>query len=130
MGVAAPIDPLAVDRILLRAALGDVAAYPMLIPQKLIVQSLTFWYLAADAPKSILTGVLQFPVILMALPGIVRVLRRRSWALALLVPIVGIMGVSVAVFAFARLSATIMPYVIGLATYGLWPIIERSRRTA
>ena len=129
LGIAEPVDPLVVDRILLRAALSDVAARPVLIPQKLVVQGLTFWYLAADAPKSILTGVLQFPVALMALPGIVHALRRRSWALVLLVPLVGIMGVSVVVFAFARLSATIMPYVIGLAVYGLWPIVERSRRT-
>ncbi len=130
LGIAAPVDPLVVDRILLRAALGDVTAHPALVPQKLIVQSLTFWYLAADAPKSILTGVLQFPVVLMALPGIVRALRRRSWALALLVPIVGIMGASVLVFAFARLSATIMPYLIGLAVYGLWPTIEQLRRNS
>jgi hypothetical protein len=32
------------------------------------------------------------------------------------------------VVAFARLSVTIMPYVIGLAVYGLWPTIERLRR--
>jgi 4-amino-4-deoxy-L-arabinose transferase-like glycosyltransferase len=130
LGIVAPVDPLAVDRILMHAALGDVVARPVLAPQKLIVQSLTFWYLAADVPKSILTGVLQFPVVLMALPGIVRTLRCRSWALTLLVPIAGIMGVSVLVLAFARLSATIMPYVIGLVAYGLWPIIARSRRTS
>jgi hypothetical protein len=129
LGIPPPTDPLAQDRVLLRAALADMGEHPLLVLQKLAVQSLTFWYLAADAPKSILTGVLQFPVALVALPGIVRALRRRSWTLVLLVPVMGIMAVSVAVFAFARLSATIMPYTIGLAVYGLWPIIRQLRRT-
>lgn len=129
LGIPPPADPLAQDRVLLRAALADMGEHPLLVLQKLAVQSLTFWYLAADAPKSILTGVLQFPVTLAALPGIVRALRRRSWALVLLAPVMGIMAISVAVFAFARLSATIMPYTIGLAVYGLWPIIKRLRRT-
>lgn len=114
-------DPLNVDCVLLRAALDDMSDRPLLIPRKLVVQSLTFWYLAADASKSILTGALQIPVVLAALPGVVRALRRRSWALTLLAPVVGIMGVSVVVFAFARLSATIMPYLIGLTIYGLRP---------
>jgi hypothetical protein len=128
LGIDSPIDPLAQDHVLLRAALADMQAHPLLVPQKLAVQSLTFWYLAADAAKSILTGALQFPVVLAALPGIVCALRHRSWALVLLVPVIGIMTVSVAVFAFARLSATIMPYLIGLAIYGLWPTIRRLRR--
>jgi len=127
LGIGPPDDPLTVDRILLHAALDDVRAHPLLVLQKLAVQSLTFWYLAADASKSVLTGALQFPVALAALPGIVRALRRRSWALALLVSVIGVMGVSVAVFAFARLSATIMPYLIGLAVYGLWPMREHLR---
>lgn len=130
LGITPPTDPLTQDRVLLHAALGDMREHPLLVPQKLAVQSLTFWYLAADAPKSILTGMLQFPVALVALLGVARALRRRSWALVLLVPVIGIMAVSVIVFAFARLSATIMPYLIGLAVYGLWPTIEKSRRIA
>jgi 4-amino-4-deoxy-L-arabinose transferase-like glycosyltransferase len=120
-GIDPPADPLAVDHILLHAALRDMRARPLLILQKLAIQSLTFWYLAADAPKSILTGALQIPVVLAALSGVVCALRGRSWALTLLVPVVGIMGVSVVVFAFARLSVTVMPYLVGLAVYGLWP---------
>lgn len=128
LGIPAPTDPLAQDRVLLRAALADMGEHPLLVPQKLAVQSLTFWYLAADTSKSVLTGALQFPVALAALSGGARALRRRSWALALLAPVIGIMAVSVAVFAFARLSATIMPYLIGLAVYGLWPAVRRLRR--
>lgn len=121
LAIDPPADPLVVDRVLSRAAWYDMRVRPALVMQKLAVQSLTFWYLAADAPKSLLTGALQLPVVLGMLPGVVRAWRRRSWALALLVPVGGIMGVSVAVFAFARLSATIMPYLIGLAVYGFWP---------
>jgi len=124
-GAEPPADPLAVDRVLMRAAWGELRAQPLLILRKLAIQSMTFWYLAADAPRSLLTGALQFPVALAALPGVVRAYRRRSWALALAVPVVGIMGASVVVFAFARLSAIIMPYLIGLAAgwvhHGLWP---------
>ncbi len=116
-----PAGPISVDRVLLRAALEDLKAHPLLILQKLSVQSLTIWYLAADVPKSLLTGLLQFPVVLVALIGIVHALRRRTAALTLLVPIAGILSVSITVFAFARLSATMMPYLIGLAVYGLWP---------
>lgn len=123
-----PEDPISVDRFLLRAALNEMRINPSLIPQKLAVQSLTFWYLAADARKSILTGVLQLPVMLLALLGTLRALRRRSWASTLLIPVIGIAGVSVVVFAFARLSATIMPYLIGLASYGLWPDRGQSQR--
>ena len=127
-GVDPPADPLAVDRVLMRAAWGELRAHPLLILRKLAIQSLTFWYLAADVPKSLLTGAFQLPVALAALPGAVRAYRRRSWALALAVPVAGIMGASVAIFAFARLSAIIMPYLIGLAVYGLWPERWRCRQ--
>jgi 4-amino-4-deoxy-L-arabinose transferase-like glycosyltransferase len=113
-------DPVDRDQFLLSAALNELAADPCLALKKVLVQSLTFWYLAADFSKSALTGALQIPLVLLAIPGIIRALRERSWALGLLVPIVGIMGMSVIVFAFARLSATIMPYVIALASYGWW----------
>jgi len=125
LGVDAPSDPLDVDRVLLQAALRELRACPALILQKLAVQSMTFWYLAADASKSILTGILQIPVVLAALVGLIRALHRRSWALVLLVPVAGVLGASVVVFAFARLSATIMPYLVGLAVYGLWPVRRR-----
>jgi len=121
LGIDPPTDPLTADDVLLRAALRDLRAKPSLIFQKLAIQSLTFWYLAADAPKSLLTGTLQFPIVLTALLGAIRALRRRSWVLVLTVPVLGIMGVSVVIFAFARLSVTIMPYLIGLAVYGFWP---------
>ena len=121
LGMDPPAAPLTTDRVLLRAALRDMRAKPLLILQKLAIQSLTFWYLAADAPKSLLTGALQFPIVLTALLGAIRALRRRSWVLVLTVPVLGIMGVSIVIFAFARLSATVMPYLIGLAVYGFWP---------
>jgi len=126
-GAEPPAGPLAVDGVLMRAAWGELRAHPLLILRKLAIQSLTFWYLAADVRKSLLTGALQFPVALAALPGAVRAWRRRSWALALMVPVAGIMGASVAILAFARLSAIIMPYLIGLAVYGLWPERWRCR---
>jgi 4-amino-4-deoxy-L-arabinose transferase-like glycosyltransferase len=129
LSISIPTDPLTRDRVLLRAALVDMHTHPSLVLQKLAVQSLTLWYLAADTPKSILTGILQIPVVLVALLGVARAVHRRSWALALLVPIIGVVGVSMAVFAFARLSATIMPYLIGLAVYGLGPVIEQLRRS-
>jgi len=129
LGVDDLSDPLDVDRVLLQAALRDLRARPARILQKLAVQSLTFWYLAADASKSILTAILQFPVVLAALVGVIRALHRRSWALVLLVPVGGIIGASVVVFAFARLSATIMPYLVGLAVYGSWPMRRRSHHS-
>lgn len=121
LGIYPPADPLTADGVLLHAAMRDMRAKPLLIFQKLAIQSLTFWYLAADAPKSLLTGALQFPIVLTALLGAIRALRHRSWVLVLTVPVLGIMGVSVVIFAFARLSATVIPYLIGLAVYGLWP---------
>lgn len=124
-GAASTTEAVQRDRLLLRAALDELIDNPDLLLCKLIVQSLTFWYLAADFPQSALTGVLQAPVILLSMVGIVRGLRARSWALSLLIPVIGVMGVSVLVFAFARLSATILPYCIGLAVYGLWPWVDR-----
>jgi glycosyltransferase involved in cell wall biosynthesis/MFS family permease len=109
------------DSLLLRTGLEEISRRPSLILQKLIVQSLTFWYLAADAPKSVLTAAIQIPVALAALPGISRALRHRSWALVLLVPVVGVLGVSVVIFSFGRLSATVTGYLVGLALYGLFP---------
>lgn len=121
---AVPVEPVQRDRWLFQIALDELVANPAFLLRKLLVQSLTFWYLAADFPKSVLTAILQLPIVLLALVGVVRSLRCRSWALALLVPVSGIMGVSVLVLAFARLSATILPYCLGLAVYGLWPWID------
>jgi 4-amino-4-deoxy-L-arabinose transferase-like glycosyltransferase len=109
------------DQKLLRVALAELVETPALLPRKLLVQSLTFWYLAADFHKSLLTGLVQLPVAVLAAVGAARGWRRRSWVLCLLVPVLGVMGISVVVFAFARLSATILPYCLGLAVYGLWP---------
>jgi 4-amino-4-deoxy-L-arabinose transferase-like glycosyltransferase len=130
LDLALPIDPLLADRVLLQAALDDVRACPLFILEKLAVQSLTFWYLAADAPKSLLTGVVQVPIVLAALPAILLVARRRPQALVLLVPVAGIAGVSVVVFAFARLSATIMPYLVALAVLGSGEAIHGLRLRA
>jgi 4-amino-4-deoxy-L-arabinose transferase-like glycosyltransferase len=121
LGIAPPADPLALDRVLLAAALAEFHDDPLFLVRKLALQALTFWYLAADAPKSLLTGGMQLPVVLVALPGITRALRRRAWALVLLLPVVGIAGVSLVILAFARLSAPVMPYLLALAVYGVWP---------
>jgi 4-amino-4-deoxy-L-arabinose transferase-like glycosyltransferase len=119
------VDPVQRDQKLLRAALAELVETPALLPRKLLVQSLTFWYLAADFPKSLLTGLLQLPVAVLAVIGAGRGWRLRSWALCLLIPVLGVLGVSVLVLAFARLSATILPYCLGLAVYGLWPWLGR-----
>ncbi len=114
-----PKNDLEVDDVLREAALADLRERPLLGVQKLFVQSLTFWYLAGSSAKSLLTGGLQIPVLLLALPGIWAVWRDKSWGLVLIIPIGGIMGLSVLVFAFGRLAITIMPYLIGLMTYAL-----------
>jgi len=121
LGTPLPVDPLALDRSLGRVALAEMQAQPLLVLRKLAVQSLTLWTLAADPAKSILTGIAQLPVVALAVYGAGRALRRQTWALVLLVPVAGVAGVSLAVFAFARLAVPIMPYLIGLAVYGLWP---------
>jgi 4-amino-4-deoxy-L-arabinose transferase-like glycosyltransferase len=114
------------DNHLLRAGWQEIVADPMLLLRKILIQGLIFWYLAADFSKSIMSGALQLPVVLLAITGMARALRKHSWALVLLVPVGGIMGVSVLVLAFARLSATIMPYLIGLAIYGCWLAMHRA----
>jgi 4-amino-4-deoxy-L-arabinose transferase-like glycosyltransferase len=120
-----PSNPALRDRILLSAALAEFRAAPLRLPRKLLIQSLTFWYLAADFPKSLLTGALQIPIALLALPGILSAFKRRSWASSLVIPIAGIMGISVLVFAFARLSSTIMPYMIALLVFAWQPRLKR-----
>lgn len=110
-----PQDTLALDRALSGAAWAEIKAQPLALARKALVGALTFWYLAADAPKSLLTGALQLPLALLAAIGAPRLLRRGGWGWLLLVPVVGIWGVSALVFSFGRLSATIMPYVIALA---------------
>ncbi len=120
---ATPTLPLERDRVLLRLAWQEIAAQPLFLVKKILIQSLTFWYLAADQTKSLATAALQFPFVLLALFGVWRIFRAPGRAWILLIPIGGIMGVSVLVFAFARLSATIFPYVIGLAVYGIEPHI-------
>jgi MFS family permease len=122
---ATTTDPVQRDYWLFQVALRELIDKPSLLLNKVAIQSLTFWYLAADFPKSVLTGVLQLPVVLAAILGVARGWRARSWALTLLIPIIGVMGVSVLIFAFARLSATILPYGIGLGLYGLWPWLSR-----
>jgi hypothetical protein len=121
-----PDDLVRRDSTFFRAGLQEIFEDPMLLLRKILIQSLTFWYLAADLSKSFMSGVLQIPVALLAIAGAVRAVCKRSWAMILLFPIGGIMGVSVLVLAFARLSATIMPYLIGLAIYGFWPVIQKA----
>ena len=116
-----PEDPQDVDAVLMQAALTELKAKPCLLFQKILIQSVTFWYLAASASKSLFTGILQLPILLLAMPGILRALRSRSWALCLFIPMLGIMGTAMVIFSFGRLSATIMPYIIGLLVYGLFP---------
>jgi hypothetical protein len=122
---ATTAEPVQRDRWLFRVAFRELMDEPGLLLCKIIVQNLTFWYLAADFPKSILTGILQLPIVLLAIFGVVRGWHTRSWVLSLLVPVFGVMGVSVMVFAFARLSASILPYGIALGIYGLWPWASR-----
>jgi Dolichyl-phosphate-mannose-protein mannosyltransferase len=120
----APADPLIEDRVLLQAGLAEIWQTPILGLKKLLIQSLNFWYLAGDLSKSALTGILQIPVVLIAGVGALRAFQHRSWARCLLIPVLGIMGSSVLVFSFGRLSATIMPYLVGLSIYWLWPVIK------
>jgi 4-amino-4-deoxy-L-arabinose transferase-like glycosyltransferase len=127
-----PADPLERDRRMLGVARQALAADLWLLPRKLLVGSLTFWYLAADAGKSLATGALQIPVVLLATWGAVRWVRRRAeWGIgglmALLAPVVGIWGVSALVFSFGRLSAPVMPLVLALAVVGLWPARLRQK---
>lgn len=114
-----PQDPVDLDDALMGAALAEFVADPLLLPRKILTQSLTFWFLAATPSKSIVTGLVQVPVVILAVAGVIRALRRRSWALALLIPVLGIMSIAVVVYAFARLSGTVMPYMLGLAVYSL-----------
>ena len=114
-----PEDPVDLDDVLMRAAFAELVADPLFLPRKILTQSLTFWFLAATPSKSIVTGLVQAPVVILAVAGVIRALRRRSWALALLIPVLGIMSIAVVVYAFARLSGTVMPYMLGLAVYGL-----------
>jgi 4-amino-4-deoxy-L-arabinose transferase-like glycosyltransferase len=124
-----PVEPVQRDRWLLRIALNEMIETPSLLLRKVLIQSLTFWYLAADFPKSALVGGLQMPLALLAIAGVRRGWRSRSWALSLMIPVCGVIGVSVLVLAFARLSSTIVPYCLGLAFYGLWPWVgERLTR--
>ena len=105
----------------LQAALAEIRAKPLFGLKKLLIQSLNFWYLAGNFPKSVLTGLIQIPVVLAAGVGAWRAFQRRSWARVLLIPVLGIMGASVVVFSFARLSAPVMPYLMGLSVYWLLP---------
>ena len=118
-----PTRPLEHDRTLLSLAWQEIAAQPWLLVKKILIQSITFWYLAADRAKSLATAALQFPILLLAIFGVWRIFHSpgRAWILG--IPIGGVMGVSVLIFAFARLSAPIFPYVIGLAAYGIEPHI-------
>lgn len=113
-----PDDPLQVDRVLLQAGLAEIIADPLLAVRKVITGAATFWYLAGDRSKSLLTGALQIPLLLAALPGIRLAVKDLRKSRLLLMPIIGILGVSMIVFSFARLSAPVMPYVIALAVEG------------
>jgi hypothetical protein len=116
-----PDDPIVEDRLLLQAALAEIRAKPLFGLKKLLIQSLNFWYLAGNYSKSVLTGLIQIPVVLAAGVGAWRAFQHRSWARVLLIPVLGIMGASVVVFSFARLSAPVMPYLMGLSVYWLLP---------
>lgn len=125
-----PADGVDRDRLLLRAALEQLLAEPQLVVLKPIVQSVTFWYLAASPLKSAITGLVQIPLAVLAVAGLFRARANDSPARYLAMVAAGIFGASIFVFAFARLSATVVPYCIGLAVYEIshWRIPLISRR--
>ena len=110
-----PQSPLEADHVLMQASLNELSARPWLFPWKIVVNSLTIWYLAADPAKSLFTGLMQLPVVFAALSGIYKAWKRRSKAINMLIPIVGILAGSLPILSFARLSSVIMPYLIGLS---------------
>jgi len=112
-------DPFLKDQLMIAIALDEIIQRPSLILKKIVTQGFTFWYLAANKCKSILTGFLQIPIVLFSVIGMIKAFKAREKILILIVPIFGIMGGSVVIFAFGRLSAPIMPYVIFFAVYGL-----------
>jgi glycosyltransferase involved in cell wall biosynthesis len=99
----------------------EIRDMPILALKKIAVLTFAFWYLASDLPKSILTGVLQIPILLVAVLGTIKTIRLWYRALVLLVPVIGITFASVVILAFARLSTPVMPFLIGIAVFGLWP---------
>ncbi|MFM8322407.1 MAG: hypothetical protein ACKOC5_15955, partial [Chloroflexota bacterium] len=125
-----PADPAADDRLLLRLGLAQLAARPALALRKALVGLLSFWYLAGDPGKSLLTGALQLPLLLAALPGVYRSLRCRLPSRLLLLPLLGILVVSLGVFSFARLSAPVMPYLVGFSAEAAWAAAAWRRHRA
>jgi 4-amino-4-deoxy-L-arabinose transferase-like glycosyltransferase len=116
-----PSDPVQDDRLLLRLGLEQIGSDLLLLPRKLVLGALMFWYLAGDTAKSLFTGAVQIPVLVVGLLGLWRGWKKRDDSLYLLLPVIGIMGVSMLVFSFARLAAPVMPYVIAWAVKYLKP---------
>jgi 4-amino-4-deoxy-L-arabinose transferase-like glycosyltransferase len=114
------------DQVLLRASLQEFSAHPGFFIQKFFIDLLLLSYLAADIPKSILTGIAQIPFFFLALLGMWKAIKQKSSSLWLLAPISGLLIPVIFIFAFARLAAPIMPYMIGLTVYRLQSYYRRN----
>ncbi len=92
---------------------------PKILFQKISAQVFTFWYLAESPLKSILILIVQLPIILSAIAGIIFMGRRKQKLFPLLSIIVYWWGIAVCFIAHARIAVPIVPLVIILAVIGL-----------
>ncbi|KPK39170.1 MAG: hypothetical protein AMJ78_08910 [Omnitrophica WOR_2 bacterium SM23_29] len=99
---------------------------PSFFLKKVAIQSVQFWYLGGDKLRSLLFAIMQFPLLIVGLFGMVCALRRRFFIVPLLLIIVYFMVIYALTYSSARYSIPIMPYVGMFAAYAIRTKLRRN----
>ena len=101
------------DRVLMSEAIREIIREPTLVLQKLVAQSMSFWYLSLGRNRSILLALIQFPFLIMGFLGWVHPPsgKARMSNLPLLTGMY-LMFSAALIFAISRSSLPAIPYVL------------------
>ena len=113
------------DDYLNRVALEKILKRPSDLVVKVRKQFLRFWCLGASEKKTAGLLILQFPFLVLALVGIFFSLKMKKNFLAPFLVIAYFVLLHSAIFAVARFSVPVVPYVIIFAVFGVQQIHER-----
>ena len=121
-----PSDPPG-DRSLAKASINHNLTHPLFLLKRTMINALTFWYLGSSEAKSLFLIVVQFPLVLCAVAGSIRLWRVK----ALIRPIVALLFYYVLchslIVGWARYSVPIIPLCCLFLSYAIFVIILKLR---
>jgi 4-amino-4-deoxy-L-arabinose transferase-like glycosyltransferase len=102
------------DRALVKHFVSENLKRPTFILWRLLVNSVTFWYLSESPLKSIFLACLQFPLLVLFLIGLRRVWKEKPTLIPLIWMIIYFFVVHSFIIGWARYSVPIIPLILSV----------------